>query len=135
MDPSELAVWQKYPFINQSLTLVPDIYDNADTYLPVSCLIISRICRAGMLTVDNLLTTSTSVPVQILYNDLYDMFWNGYVSFSELANSSTGTSALTISSDSMVLLNAFTNWDEALQPCPFLDIGQSFSSLINGVSP
>lgn len=135
MDVSEKAVRQKYSFINQSTTLIPTIYKNYNGYLPVSCLLISQICRGGMLTADNLIKTSTSVSVRLLYNDLWQMFWNGYVSFSQLANSTQGTNAINISNQSMSLLDKFSNWDEALQPNPFSDIGKSFSSLLQGVNP
>jgi len=135
MDPTEQFIRSRYSFIDQTSILMPTIYDQADQYLPVSCLLISGICRAGMLATDALSDPSNSVPVSLLLNNIWQVFWAGYVSFSQLASTSQGSQVITISSPSMALLNTFNSWDEALQPCPFSDAGAAFSTLLQGVSP
>ena len=134
MDANEQSFRLKYPFANLSTVLIPKLLNNVNNYDYPSCILAERICRAGMNTCD-LLNASQPTSVSLLLNNLWNMFWNSYITFSAIANTATGKNAMVITSDARTVLNIFTNWDEVLQPSPFPDAGIAFYSVLQGVSP
>lgn len=132
----------KYPFIKQSFILIPRLTTNLYGYDPTSCVTIAQVCRAGMKTISVLRTADpilSSVSVMSLLDDLWLMYWNAYVAFSAVAlypfDPSQVMSTVTITAGASQLLDAFTQWDEALQANPFANIGNAMNTIIGGVTP
>lgn len=133
MDISEQYFRIQNPFIDVSISLIQSFIKNQNNYDSNSCTLIKNICHAGMITCDYL-NVSQTTSVTFLLNNLWNMFWNSYVAFSSLANTTIGTSLATITSNSRTILDMYTNWDEALQPNPFSNISDSFYTVLKGVN-
>lgn len=137
IDSAESYARSRYDFFDASVILFPQLYSNIYQYDQTSCNIIARLCLSGMKTTDTLLTQSDMQHVSVLrlLGSLWQMFWGGWVSFSQVAPDTIGTQPITITSASLTLLDQFTGWDEALQPNPFVNIAYSFHDVIKDVSP
>jgi hypothetical protein len=90
-----------------------------------------------MKTVDTMQTQADcqSVPVLILLGSVYELCWNAQTAFAQQQSAASGPSSLALTSSAFALLASFKGWDIALQPNPFSNIGLSFTSLIEGVTP
>lgn len=134
MDANEQSFREQNPFVDLSVSLVQKLIKNINNYDQMSCITVKRFCQAGMITCD-ILNTGQQVPVILLLNDLWQMFWAGCIAFDRTANITSGANKITTLGDVQTILNTFTNWDNALQPCPFANISASFCLLLQGMAP
>jgi len=123
-----------YPFIYESVRLLPSLLESIYLYDSTSCHIIVKILSAGMTTCDLLTIDAPTVSDKLLLNNLWQAFWEGHVAFYRVASTTNGTKLLTISASSRDILLTFSSWDPIMQLSPFSDIGDSFLNLLLGVS-
>lgn len=137
IDPSELLVRAKYPLFNEAPPLFNALLSNLTNYDTTSCGIITHFFRSGMKTVDTMQSQQDcqAVSVLVLLGNIYELCWNAYTAFSQQQTIATGTNAVMLTSSAFAILTTFQNWDIALQSNPFSNIGLSFSSLVEGVTP